>query len=280
MEGVWRVNGLSVRGWQKFAAERVVADWVAHALPVARCAVSDPRNKGWLQCDGTWFVGVDVLDNDAEGRIGGSDALSGTAVEVVRDWLGYWPSLHRGQVSVVYSGYPRPRKNEGEKAFQYRVKRDAAHVDGVLAEGPKRRRHVRQPHAFILGLPLVNADSDASPLVVWEGSHTIMREAFREVFAGHSPASWTGVDVTESYLDARRKVFMTCRRVVLPARPGEAVLLHPLTLHGIAPWRSAAQSGPDGRMVVYFRPELSGGVSAWLGGASWEDSIRSFPARS
>ena len=34
------------------------------------------------------------------------------------------------QVSVCYPGYPMPREEESKAAFKYRLKRDAAHVDG------------------------------------------------------------------------------------------------------------------------------------------------------
>jgi len=37
-----------------------------------------------------------------------------------------------------------------------------------------------------------------------------------------------------------------------------------MTLHGVAPWSQNASAGPDGRMIAYFRPEMSGGVPAWL----------------
>ncbi|WP_322866263.1 hypothetical protein U5922_008695 [Aquicoccus sp. G2-2] len=74
--------------------------------------------------------------------------------------------------------------------------------------------------------------------------------------------NWGTVDVTRAYKVARREVFETCRRVELVAGPGEAYVLHRLALHGVAPWSGAATG--DGRMVAYFRPEMPGGVEAWL----------------
>jgi len=251
-------------GWARFGHDRAVADWVRHALPTARQAVTDPALAHWLLCEGTWFVGVDALDNDAQGRISGSGPLRGRAVEFIRDEIGGIPPLHKAQLSVVYPGYPKPRAGENEAGFRYRLNRDAAHVDGLLAVGPERRRMVREPHQFILGLPLTPASPDAAPLVVWEGSHTIMADAFRAAFAGHDPATLRDVDVTDAYQAARRLVFERCARVPLPAKPGEAVLVHRHALHGVAPWDASATAGPDGRMIAYFRPESPGGLANWL----------------
>lgn len=252
------------KGWARFAYDRVVAEWAGHALTAARAATRDPALAHWHQCEGTWFVGVDALDNDARGRIAGSGPLRGQAVDFIRSEIGDIPPLHKAQLSVIYPGYPRPRTGENEAGFRYRLNRDAAHVDGVLAIGPERRRKVHEPHQFILGLPLSEASADAAPLVVWEGSHVIMAQAFRAAFAGHDPATLHDVDVTDAYQAARRLVFERCARVPLPAGPGEAVLVHRHTLHGVAPWGTAATADPDGRMIAYFRPEISDGLVNWL----------------
>jgi hypothetical protein len=252
------------RGFLVFDSDPAVLSWVHHALPCARAAVADPTHARWLVCEGTWFVGVDVLANDTVGRIAGSGPLSGKAVDFIAREIGPVPPLHPAQVSVTYKGYPRPREGESDAAFRYRVKRDAAHVDGVRASGAARRRHVEEPHAFILGLPLTLASADAAPLVVWEGSHRIMRAAFMRAFAGHDPKGWSQVDVTDIYASARKRVFDTCRRVTLAAQPGQAILLHRLCLHGVAPWAPGADAGRDGRMIAYFRPELPGGITDWI----------------
>jgi hypothetical protein len=153
--------------------------------------------------------------------------------------------------------------SESEAVFRYRVRRDAAHVDGLRREGVDRRRHLREHHGFILGVPLAEAGPGASPFVVWEGSHEIMRAAFRTRLAGIAPERWGDEDVTEAYHAARREAFEICRRVVVHARPGEAYLAHRLVLHGMAPWEPGAPAGPDGRMIAYFRPEV-GGPDHWL----------------
>lgn len=258
-------DGFLERGWRRFDHDARLAEWVESALPAARAAVADPANAEWLRCGGTWFAGVNVLACDARtGAVGGGPPLTGQAVDFIREALDLtgidWGPA---QVSVCYPGYPQPWAGEGEAAFRYRLRRDAAHVDGLIPEGPDRRRHLREHHGFVLGVPLVEADATASPVVVWEGSHEIMRECFRVAFAGLDPGAWGALDVTEPYHAARRRIFASCRRVEIPARPGEAYLIHRLALHGVAPWRDGAAAGPDGRMIAYFRPEV-GGPADWV----------------
>ena len=252
------------RGWARWPVEAHVAAWSAAVRPVAEARVNDPALRAaWLQCEGTWFVGVDALPNGPDGAVGGSGPLSGAAFTEAGRLYGSLP-LHAAQVSVTYPGYPRPRKGEGEAAFRYRLKRDAAHVDGLLAEGKARRRMLKERHAYILGLPLTECDPGASPLVVWEGSHLVMRAVFAKALGPHPEASWDRIDLTETYHAARRQVFDRCPRVAVPARPGEAFLVHRLALHGVAPWAVDASAPAAGRMIAYFRPELPPGSRAWL----------------
>ncbi len=254
------VTQLAARGWVRFGPDPAVLRWVEAALPLARAALHNSLEP--LRCGGTWDVGLDLLPNDAAGTVGGV-ALTGAAATAAGAQFGRLP-LHRAQLSVVHPGYPQPSTSESETAFRFRLNRDAAHIDGLLAVGPDKRRMIREPHAYILGLPLTATDAGASPPVIWEGSHRIMARAFRIALADHAEADWPNVDVTEAYHAARREVFQTCRRVVAHASPGEAVLIHRLALHGISPWRDGAVAPPDGRIIAYFRPELPGGIRAWL----------------
>ncbi len=109
----------------------------------------------------------------------------------------------------------------------------------------------------MLGLPLVASHEKAAPLVVWSGSHRILRRCFREALGGHPASAWTSLDLTDAYQAARRQVFDRCERVELPGKLGESVLLDRHLLHGVAPWPDGV---PDlsgcGRMVAYFRPLL------------------------
>ena len=258
------VAALADKGWIRFPAEQAVRDWAAAAKNVALERIDDPdEQRQWLQCEGTWFVGVDTLPNTPDGTIAGTGPLPGAAYAEARALYGTLP-LHRAQVSVIYPGYPRPRDGESDSAFRYRKNRDAAHVDGLLAVGDARRRMLKERHAYILGLPLTTCSATASPLVVWEGSHRIMGAAFRTALADIPQADWAEVDLTDTYQAARREVFERCPRVTVPANPGEAYLVHRHALHGVAPWNDDAQAPADGRIIAYFRPEFPAGSDAWL----------------
>lgn len=241
-----------VKGWQRIGPTQALARWAAAALPLAQQALAASTEP--LRCGGTWAVGLDLLPNDEAGRIGGVDL----------PWadLGLVPEpLHRAQVSAVYPGYPQPGAEESPAAQAFRRTRDAAHLDGLLPVGAARQRMVKEPHGWILGLPLT--DCAASPLVVWEGSHEILRQALLAVLLPYPEELWSEIDLTDAYAAARRRVFDTCPRIELPARPGEATLLHRLTLHGVAPWDTQTLEGAGGRIIAYFRPFLPS-VHAWL----------------
>ncbi len=246
------------RGWMRLGPDPAIAAWADAARPIALRVLAE-SDEAW-RCGGTWFAGVDALPNGPRGEIGAVPLPDGLLAHLpVRP--AHW---HHAQVSTLRPGYPRPWAGEGDAAYRYRQTRDAAHVDGLLPIGADRRRMLREPHAFILGLPLTRASVGAAPLVVWEGSHEIIRSALSAVLSHHSPGDWPDVDITDAYHAARREVFASCRRVCLPAGPGEAVLLHRLVLHGMAPWAEGATADPAGRAIAYFRPMLSEWAD-WLG---------------
>jgi len=252
------------KGWCRFKHDKTLMQWIDRALPCARKTVVAGENVKWLRCGGTWFAGVNVLPNAADGSVCGSGALQGEVIDFIRQTLGFddfdWD---QAQVSVCYSGYPQPMRSESVAAFAYRQDHDAAHIDGLLPEGPNRRRHLREHHGFILGIPMVEYGPGASPLVVWEGSHEIIREVFTDVFQGVAVDRWGDIDITGVYHEVRHRVFECCNRVEIYARPGQAYLVHRLVLHGIMPWQNDASATRDGRMIVYFRPD-TGGPEDWL----------------
>jgi hypothetical protein len=226
-----------------------VAKWAAAAHQAALPVVNDPDQQAqWLRHQGTWFVGVDALPNQPDGSI------NGVGLDVAgldhSDW-------HMAQVSVVYPDYPKQDTGESDVNHAFRIRRDAAHVDGLLLDPATGMRQLKEPHGFILGLPLNEVSANASPLVVWKGSHHIMSACFAEVFKDIDPARWADVDVTVPYKAARKQCFETCERIELPARVGEATLLHRHVLHGVAPWGKDASAPPEGRMIAYFRPEAA-----------------------
>lgn len=263
-----RSTAFSETGWCRFAWDERLADWAGCTLPYARQSVTDPVFADWHRYGGTWFAGVNALPNDATGAVPGGDPLSGDAVDFIRRDLGLGDlgngmPWDRAQISVCYPGYPQRMQGESNAVFEFRVKRDAAHVDGLLREGDERRRRLKEYHAFILGIPLVDFSADASPFCVWEGSHLIFGDWFRETFASLPIEQWEQVDITEGYHRTRKHVFETCRRVTIHAKPGEAYLAHRHILHGMAPWADNASAGPDGRMIAYFRPPLANPIE-WL----------------
>ena len=240
------------RGWQRIGPHPAIAAWAKAARQAAldQLAVS----KDAWRCGGTWFVGVDALPNPSDGSVNGTD-FPWQALPLAPQ------PLHSAQLSVIRPGYPQPSPEETPAAFAFRRDRDAAHLDGLLPIGPDKRRMVKEPHAWILGLPL--NETTASPLTGWEGSHEILRAALLQARDPHPPETWGDIDSTEPYQAARKDIFATCRRTLLPARPGEATLLHRLTLHGVAAWKPGDSAPSEGRMIAYLRPQLAS-VHQWL----------------
>jgi hypothetical protein len=242
---------LNRAGWRRVAGHPALMAWADAARDPAAAAVR--ASTDW-RCGGTWCVGLEALGNDPDGTVAG----------VALPWglLGLDPMpLHRAQVSTTRAGYPLPSEAESEAAYRFRLNRDSAHLDGLLPVGPEKRRYVKEPHAWILGLPLNRADAGAAPLVVWEGSHLLMQAALSPLLAQADDAS--EVDITDAYQAARAEVFRTCARVELPGEPGEAVILHRHLIHGVAPWADGATAEEPGRMVAYFRPLLAS-VAEWI----------------
>ena len=238
------VTALAEDGFAVFAHDDAVAAWAAAAKVAGEKVLAQDAAR---RHGGTWFVGVDALPNAPDGSVAGIPLAGAWRAQVAVPQV--W---HRAQLSVVFPGYPQRDTGESEAAHRFRRNRDAAHVDGLLPEGPEKRRHLREPHGFILGLPL--DDVKASPLVVWPGSHLMMRAAFRASFDGIDPAQWGDKDVTEVYQSTRRAVFEGCDRVEVIASPGQAILLDRHLVHGVAPW--AKDIPGNKRMIAYFRPQI------------------------
>lgn len=243
-------GALMTDGYAVFAPQDAVRTWADAAYRVGCCVL---ETGGERRHGRTWFVGVDALPNAPDGSIDG--------VPLAGAWLDHVtaPDIwHQAQLSVIFPGYPGRDSDESDAAHRYRRTRDAAHVDGLLAIGPQKRRYLREPHGFILGFAL--NDVPASPLVVWEGSHLLMRAGFAQHFANHPPETWQDIDVTEVYQATRRAVFDKCRRVEIKTQPGQAILLDRHLLHGVAPWRDDHPGKM--RMMAYFRPIVA--ARDWL----------------
>lgn len=242
-------------GFAVFEYDPRTAAWAHAARIAAQKIAAEPARRGPdnLRHGQTWFVGVDVLPNAANGSIGD--------VPLAGPWLASVPALsqHAAQLSIIYAGYPKQDAGESDTNHRYRAKRAAAHVDGLLPVGPARRRFAREYHAYILSVPL--NDVPHAPTVVWRGSQRIMQDALRAAIGGGDPAQ---VDITDAYQAARREVFETCEQVPLVLGVGQSALLHPFILHGTQPWGDAPDPAGEGRMIAFFRPECAGGAAQWL----------------
>ena len=248
------LNDFEHKGWTKFKFDQRVARWANAANSKI---TSKLKNKeifeNNLSCQGTWFVGVDALENDTDGALG-EISLSGPFKSLMK--RAEARGLHAAQVSIIFEGYPKPRDQESESSFNFRLKRDAAHVDGLIADFPGGPRKLKEPHAYVLGIPLNQAPKGASPVVVWEGSHHLISKAFNRLFLNRDPEEWADLDVREIYMQTRKIIFEKCKRRVLHANLGESYMIHRLCLHGISPWDSEIKNFNEGRKIAYFRPKL------------------------
>ena len=242
-----------VEGWAIFRAEDATLRWAEAVLPLAQAALKTSERRHGR----TWAPGVDLLDNNAAGAIPNGPPFQGAALGKAQS-LAAPLALHRAQISAVWPGYPQRDAGESDANHRYRAMRDAAHIDGLLPEGPNRRRHLREAHAWVLGIGL--SDTKAAPLVLWPGSAAIFRAAFQRFYSPHSDAHWGTLDVTDLYQSTRRTVFETCARIEVPLGLGEAVLLDRHMLHGTAPWGDSAEGC---RITAFFRPELTQ-VADWV----------------
>ena len=146
---------------------------------------------------------------------------------------------------------------ETPSAFKYRKNRFNAHVDGVLPVGVAKQRYAREYHAFILGIPLVDYNEFAAPVVVWEGSHKIMLTYLSKKLIKLKDSLWKNEDITDIYREARREIFAKCKPKNITIPVGGSYLIHRLALHGVMPWKKNGKSGNGGRMIAYFRPQFN-----------------------
>ena len=207
-------------GWCRFAFDPRLSDWVESTLASARKTLSDPQHQTYHRYQNTWFAGVNVLPNDDSGAVPGGPPVCGEAVDFIHAQLGLEGfAWDKAQVSVCFPGYPQPMAGESEAKFRFRHDRDAAHIDGLLPIGEQRRRYLREFHGFILGIPMVDFSEGASPFVVWERSHEVMRGCFEKCLGKIPQEQWADTDLTEVYHRARQQVFESCKRVTVHAKP-------------------------------------------------------------
>ena len=251
------------KSWVKFDYDPQLVAWTEAARNAIEEGINAPHQEQWRRHQNTWFVGVNALRNNIDGAVDGGQPIGGKAIDFIRHnlHLNNFP-WDQAQISVCYPGYPQPSSIESAAAHRYRVKRDAAHIDGIRRLGENNQRFLLEHHGFILGIPLVELTANNSPPVVWEASHERVRQSFQTLFTEIDPEGWKNINITAHYQSLRRQLFDQCPRITIFAKPGEAFLIHRLALHGIAPW-SGGNDDTTPRTVCYFRPEI-GGAAEWL----------------
>lgn len=245
-------------GWSTVKQDKHLLRWIICAKNTScKKLFENEVYRSELRCGGTWFVGANYLQNDGSGRLN-NVAFEGKAVDSIMHKYGkFFNDWDKAQISICYEGYPKPSKGETLKSFNYRKDKFGAHVDGILPVGKGKRRYAREYHTFILGIPLVNFNEFAAPVVVWEGSHRIVRSFLSQTLLKTPIKVWKDQDITELYHNARRQVFLKCKRKTIIVPLGGSYILHRLTLHGIMPWGQFGKAEDDCRMIAYFRPILN-----------------------
>ena len=258
MNNQQRYQHFQTKGWVKFDYNATIDNWVNQARPFVKQAMEHDDNQHWWRCGNTWFVGVNLLPNDNQGNIG-DGFLSGEVNDFIQQYF-IMPEkgFDRAQISTCVPGYPQPSVNESGTAFNFRLNKDAAHVDGVLPIN--KRRFLQEYHAFILGIPLTDIDINTSPFVIWEQSHSIIEQTFSQRFNNIPYHQWQHEDITECYKSARQQVLDSCKRRVIEAKVGEVYFAHRLSVHGMTRWKQTENTSEhnkttkSNRTICYFRP--------------------------
>ena len=253
------------KGWEQFPFDINLYNWAMKGRQIATEKIHLLREyQRELRCGGTWFPGVNFLSNDLYGNIGNIPLPNKLLNFIKRHESTFDGIFDRAQVSICYPGYPKRMSSESRAAFNFRKNRFAAHIDGVLPIGKPRRRFLKEYHSFILGIPLNQTGKGAAPCVVWEGSHCIVKNEFRNYEKANNIKEWKNEDITEFYNNLRKKIFSSCKVKEIWVPMGHAYIINRLTLHGILPWKYEATGGGNSRMIAYFRPDLRNGENRWL----------------
>tara|TARA_B100000902_G_scaffold171834_1_gene166099 strand:+ start:425 stop:1258 length:834 start_codon:yes stop_codon:yes gene_type:complete len=260
-------SNLKKNGWSFLNVDSIHYEWTIEAKKQLETKfhqkLFDFKN---FRCGSTWFVGTNFLDNSSNGNIGAklmSKKIFNNILKKFGPNIKYWD---KGQVSICWPGYPKKDEKETEQSFNFRIKRFASHIDGIIPFGSRKRRFAKEFHAFILGFPIQNNCLDCAPLVLWEGSHKIFRKFFKEIYEGITSNKISSIDITELYNEYRKKVFTNCEVKKIVPQFNQPFLLDRHILHGIHKWKEKnnvkfnsknnrpLNSISDGRITIYFRP--------------------------
>ena len=118
----------STKGWVALPFSRGLFHWantvnnhVNQKLKLMGEAEKDVR------CGGTWFPGVNFLDNDPHGNVDGYNFPSDRTELIKKLEPAFSGFYDRAQISICYPGYPKRMVEESISAFNYRREKFAAH---------------------------------------------------------------------------------------------------------------------------------------------------------
>ena len=87
------------KGYIEFKYEEQIAKWAEFAEKKGNEILGNPNQLAkWLQCEGTWFVGVDVLPNDSKGNF--EEVKFPHTFSSLMENINL-KSYHKGQLSVI-----------------------------------------------------------------------------------------------------------------------------------------------------------------------------------
>ena len=259
-----KINSYEKNGWISFPYSFALNKWAKKVEEIVSSQIfTIPEGDKDLRCGGTWFPGVNFLNNKRNGDVDGVFFPEELKSFIVENEPAFDAVFDKAQISICYTGYHKKMKAESSKAFKFRTDRFSAHIDGILPLGQGRRRFLKEYHSFILGIPINSTSNKASPCVIWEGSHAIVRDAFKKYKEIQNIDTWDTHDITDFYNKLRSEIFNQCIAKTIWVPVGHAYLIHRLSFHGILPWKDNTKR-KSGRMIAYFRPDLFQGQINWL----------------
>lgn len=249
-------HNLVQQGWCRLPKSEALLSWAEALLDAAQTCMKAPENHQWWRYQDTWFAGVNALPNNKIGAVAGLPPLPWSLLTLLADYCQTSVvELDQGQISGLFPGYPQIDPQQSAAANQFRRQHYAAHLDGLVPLGPKRRRFLTEQHSFILGISLTSHPIDAAPLIVWPDSHKRIQAWLIDSLSAQPEKHWHEIDLTDGYQHIRKQILDDTEPQALHLTKGEAYVMHRHLLHGMGDWPNAiADPHSQGRIIVYFRP--------------------------
>ena len=146
------VGDFATLGWERFGHDPALESWARTANGFAEKAMQDAAHAQWWDCEDTWFIGVDALENDETGRLPEGTGLPGWLMSDLYKSYGRYP-LHKAQISVIRPGYPKPRSGESEAAF---VARRAEELEALIRKFNADAKIIRTQHSKVAPSEILN----------------------------------------------------------------------------------------------------------------------------